>query len=370
MTSPRRVALALGIVGVFAGSLALSTGVAVAAPSASPGAVTFGLQAAQAKRADSRAFLSYGVTAGAALTDHVAVENFGSTPLRLSVYAADAQSTAKGDIAFKPAAQPAVDAGSWLSVGGSGVVTVPPRLASGAPGTVIVPIQLRVPTTATPGDHVAAIIASLVTVSTKSKTPLRFDQRVAERAYIRVSGTLHAGLRVEHLQLKFKQPKTPLGKVTAYVSYTVHNTGNVLLATTQDVSVSGLLGGTAHGPKLPALTGLLPGASVRFSTSVPHASPGIRLSAQVTLHPSPALQGNVDGKLAPIRTSTAGWAWIALLIAILLPLLLVWFVWRRYWYYGTPEDETTEPIAGKPSGAGKKAKNEAETPAAEPAKTR
>jgi hypothetical protein len=370
MTSPRRVVAALGIVGVFATSLALSTGVAAAGQPASPGLattpratltaaglpaapITFGLQAAQAKAPDTRPFLSYGVTSGAVVSDHVAVENFGSAPLKLAVYATDAQSTAKGDITFKPASERPTDAGSWLSVAGTGVVTVPARLPSGAPGTVIVPIKLSVPATATPGDHVAAVIASLVTVSTKSRTPIRLDQRVAERAYIRVSGPLRAQLRVEHLQLKFKQPHTPLGKVTAYVTYTVRNTGNVLLATTQNVSVSGLLGSAGHSGALPALSGLLPGAAVTFSTSIAHVTPGLRLSAQVTLHPSPAVQGNVDGKLSPVRSSTAGWAWIALLIAILLPILLVLFLWRRYWYYGPPEDDTTDSVAKKAPAPGK-----------------
>jgi hypothetical protein len=377
MSNPRRAAAALGFAGVLATSFALSTGVATAGPAAQipAGPVTFGLQAAQAKAPDSRAFLSYGVTTGATVTDHVAVENFGTTPLKLSVYATDAQSTAKGDITFKTADQKPDGAGAWLSVGGKGLVTVPPRLASGAPGSVILPVTLRVPTTATPGDHVAAIIASLVTISTKSNTPIRLDQRVAERAYIRVSGALNPQLRVEHLHLSFKQPHTPLGKVTAYVTYTVHNTGNVLLAANQNVSVSGLFGGSGHSPALPTLMGLLPGASVTFATSIGHVSPGLRLTAQVTLHPSPATQGNVDGKLSPVRSSTADWAWIALLIVILLPLLLVWFLWRRYWYYGPPEDDTSATLAKKASGDDKsklvqKSGSSASETTSEPAKSR
>jgi hypothetical protein len=367
MTSPRRVAAALGIVGVFTASLALTGGVAVAGLPVSPGSttaaqatltsaqipaspVTFGLQAAQAKAADSRPFLSYGVTSGAVIPDHIAVENFGTAALKLAVYATDAQPTSKGDITFKPAGERPVGAGSWLSVTAPGLVTVPPRLPSGAPGSVILPVKLTVPTTATPGDHVAAIIASLVTVSSKSNgTPIRLDQRVAERAYIRVAGALHPQLRIEHLQLQFKQPHTPLGNVTAYVTYTVHNTGNVLLAATQSVGVSGLFGGSAHSPALPALTGLLPGAAVTFSTSIRHVSPGLRLSAQVTLHPSPAVQGNVDGKLAPVRSSTAGWAWIAVLISVLVLALLVLYLWRRYWSYRPPEDDTTESATTKPT---------------------
>jgi hypothetical protein len=305
--------------------------------------VTFGLQPAQAHKTDTRSFFSFGVTPGAKLSDHVAVVNYSAKPLRLAVYATDAAAGADGGITFDTAATTPVDAGSWIKVGTTQLVTVPARHSSGAPGSVILPVAVTVPATADPGDHVAAIIASLVVQgSGSSGTPVRFDQRVAERVYIRVSGTLKARLRVEHLTLSYPQPVNPFGDVTAKITYTVHNTGNLLLSATQGVAVSGLLGGSKHAPKMPDIVRLLPGASVRFSTVVHHISPGFRLTATVTLHPQPAIAGHVDGELSPVRSSTSGWAWVLTLATLVLLALIGLFVWRRYWLFEAVDDEVTE----------------------------
>ena len=332
---PRRIRLVSAALATLVVATVAVPGTASATPAGkSPASVTFGLQPAQAHKTDTRSYFSYGVTPNAKVSDHVAVINYSAKPLTLSIYATDATAAADGGITFDTAATKPVDAGSWITVGTGKLVTVPARKRGGAPGAVILPVAVMVPGSADPGDHVAAIIASLVVQGTSAAgTPVRLDQRVAERVYIRVSGTLKAQLRVEHLTLSFPQPLNPFGDVDAKISYTVHNTGNLLLSATQGVAVSGLAGGTKHAPKLPDIDRLLPGASLRFSTVVHNVSPGFRLTATVTLHPEPALAGHVDGKLSPVRSSTSSWAWVLTLSVLVLLALIGVFIWRRYWLF-------------------------------------
>lgn len=329
--------------------VALTSSVPTTTRSAAPKpAVTFGLQPAQKTKPDQRSYFSFGVTPGAKVTDHIAVINYSPKPLTLAVYATDATTAADGGITFDTAAIKPVDSGSWITVGHTRTVTVPARKPGRAPGSVILPLTVSVPPSADPGDHVAAIIASLVVQGTSAAgTPVRFDQRVAERVYTRVSGTLNARLRVEHLTLSYPQPLNPFGDVTAKVSYTVHNTGNLLLSAAQGVAVSGLLGGTKHAPALPDILGLLPGASLRFSTVVHHVAPGFRLTATVTLHPRPAIAGHVDGSLSPVRSSTSGWAWVLTLSVLVLVALIGLWIWRRYWVFEVADDEDDDIRDGR-----------------------
>ncbi|HEY0804273.1 MAG TPA: hypothetical protein VGD84_04385, partial [Pseudonocardiaceae bacterium] len=70
----------------------------------SPTTATFGVQPATGDKPDARARLTYSATPGAQISDHVAIQNFGTAPLQLHVYANDAFNTADGGFDIQAAA--------------------------------------------------------------------------------------------------------------------------------------------------------------------------------------------------------------------------------------------------------------------------
>ena len=343
MTRTTRTARSL--LGAIVGLAIVSTGALLAASPASaglrtaqPSRVTFGVQPATSGRPGSRPNLSYSATAGSTVRDHVAIVNFSSGPLTLTVYATDAVNTSTGGFGLLAGDKQPKDAGAWTSVagrapGGAVTVRVPARRTSG-PGFVVLPMLLHVPVGASPGDHVGGVVAVLSTIGTNAQgTKVRLDQRVATRLFVRVAGKSSPRLAIEDLTATYHPGRGTLTSGTVAVAYTVHNTGNVSLGAQQSVKVSGLLGAAGATPAVAEVPLLLPGASVRESVVVPGVLPLVRLSATTTLRPT-GLAGAVDPSLAgQIVASTSfwalPWAWLVLLVLIAAALGLWWQRRRR-----------------------------------------
>src|SRR5690242_10120736 len=78
---------------------------------------------------DGRAYLIYYANPGATIFDRVALFNYGAKPLRVQVYATDAEASEDGTFGLKPGGAAITDAGKWikLQVPKSGYVTIPAR---------------------------------------------------------------------------------------------------------------------------------------------------------------------------------------------------------------------------------------------------
>lgn len=301
--------------------------------------VTFGVQPATPTKSgvmapDSRPFLYYAAAPGSTITDHVAILNYSTKPLTLSVYSTDAVNDDKGGFALLPTSERPTDAGAWTSIGAKPVkVTIPARTkaANGQEsyGFRIVPLTVKVPADAAPGDHVGGVVASLVSAANDPNNPnVRLDQRVGTRMFIRVAGALEPNLAIENLSATYTGTLNPVGKGTAVVDFTVANRGNVKLGGRMTVDVSGLLGRQAS-VTLPDQGLILPGNAVNFSVEVADVLPQVRDTATVTIIPL-KLQGDADPELPDVVASTSFWAVPWTLIATILALLLVgWFLWRR-----------------------------------------
>lgn len=308
--------LALLVVGLGALGALLTPAVAA---SAATRLVTFGIQPATASAPDGRPFLSYGVTPGATLRDHVAVLNYSAVPLTLSVYATDALNTANGGLGLLPADRIPVDAGAWVSLGSDRIsLTVPPRTAAAA-GRVVLPVSVTVPATATPGDHVGGIVASLATFTRNAQgANVELDQRIATRLFVRVSGPLRPHLAVDGLSASYHGTGNPFGRGTVTMTYTVHNDGNVKLGGRQEVEIAGLLGSTrAVAPADIPL--LIPGGSKQMTVQVTGVLPAVWMTATVRVVPT-KLASDSDPSLGVVTTATHFWAvpWTALLLVLLL----------------------------------------------------
>ncbi len=319
---------------VIAFAVVAAAGLAPAAAASDSKSVTFGVQPSGLAKTDGRPFFTFGATPGSRLTDHVAFLNYSLVPLRLKVYATDALNTQDGGFGLLEAKQQAVDAGAWLTLGSaSPFVVVPARLSKNSPpGQVIVPITMNVPTTASPGDHGAGIIASLSTLSKNAQgANVILDQRVATRVYVRIAGQVHPKLAVENLSATYHGTLNPLGRGYVTVVYTVRNQGNVKLGGQQTVLVSGLYGGTEQAPKMADIPLLFPGSSIQVSVDVRGVLPSFRLTATASVVPL-MLSGDVDPGLAvKVSESTDFWGvpWPLLALILLLAMGGTWWYRRR-----------------------------------------
>ena len=316
------VAATLGLVGV-SGAAALADG-----KPAPPSRATFGIQPANAAgRIDRRPYLNYDVTPSAVITDRIVVVNYSGVPLTLSVYANDAINDNRGGFSLLTAQQKPSDAGSWIATGtpgGKGMLTVPAR------STAVVPLRISVPSNASPGDHVAGVVASLSTLKLgKDGVNVRLDQRVAVRAFLRVSGRLRPELTIRPLRATYHQNWNPFGAGKVRVVFRVTNTGNVKLAGRQKVITHGLLGSVRQPLATPNLPLLIPGGAVDLSVQLPHVWPEVRVRTTVSVRPL-LMPGDIDPGLRLYTASTTCWAipWSLLLLTLGL-LILALFVRRQ-----------------------------------------
>jgi hypothetical protein len=261
------------------------------------------------------------VKPGQVLRDHVAILNISTRPVTLSVYAADAYNTPDGAFDVLRAGQTSRDLGSWVKLQRT-TATVPARSA------LITPIELHVPKNAEPGDHAAAIVASLRSrVRDRKGNVVDRDDRVGTRLYVRISGPLHPRIELSRHTAGFHAGRIPLGRGRATVTYTIRNTGNVRLVGKQTIRVTNLIGG-ARAAQTPALPELLPGNEFSFATPVEKVLPTFVDTAHVTIDPL-SVSGNVDPAMAQ---ATAKARFVAVPWLVVAALLVLLGVGARWWW--------------------------------------
>ena len=312
--------LSLSVIGVLISAHSASAFQSASGKQSAPGLppqAAFGIGPAGAKGLDGRAYLNFLASPGGTGEDHIAVVNLSTRALAVAVYAVDARTASDGSLTFAPRADRPMDAGAWISVGGHrrDTVVVPGRSKR------LLPIHVTVPANAQPGDHAAAVIASItaraVGAGGASET-LGLEQRVALRAYFRISGVFKPQLEVQHLRVDTPAISwNPFAGRTAVLTYTVRNTGNVRLGAHQEVGISGLFGKTTvRAPDVPEL---YPGGAVQYRVIVNGVHPELRMTARVVLTPL-VVAGDVDpGLPASFQKATTFWfiPW-SLLTAILV----------------------------------------------------
>jgi hypothetical protein len=155
--------------------------------------------------------------------------------------------------------------------------------------------------------------------------------RTGTRLFIRVAGALEPELSVSDLHATYTGTLNPIGKGELTVSYAVTNTGNVDLALTQLVAVSGLV--SDHRQiALANLPLLLPGASTDERVVVAGVWPQFRLRATVSAMEQVPVGSAGVPSLATVSAGVSVWAvpWSSLaLIVLVLVAVAVTFRLRR-----------------------------------------
>jgi WxL interacting protein linking bacterial and host surfaces len=289
-----------------------------------PGAITWGVVPATADGPDGRAAFNYKLDPGAELVDHVAISNHSTEQLTLAVYASDAFTTTDGGFDLLPAAEPPVDAGSWITLD-SAELAIPPR------SRVHVPFQLTVPANATPGDHAGGIVASLT--SQQPGGQVAVEHRVGARIYLRVTGELRPQLTVERIDARYAGTWNPFTGGALTATYTIRNTGNVRLTGSPAIEVAGPFGlgrREATGEPLPEI---LPGGTVTTTVRAAGAAPLFRLTTTATVRPS-GVDGEVLDPAAPVaeartRVWALPWSQSILLLSMSAGAAAGWCLRRR-----------------------------------------
>lgn len=335
---------AIGTAAVMSGPAALAAHASAAAtaahkPKSKPaathapaGSISWSVIPASATAPDRRTTFNYtNVKPGSTITDHVAVLNRSSQSVAFTVYATDATGTTSSDVlTLLPYNVRPAQIGAWTTfthhVAQLSVILPADR-------GVIEPFTIRVPRDASPGDHVGGMIAQ-VTVRRTSHSGASFNetQRIAVPILMRIIGPLHAGLRVESVSASYDGSLNPADDGLATVTYTVQNTGDVLLAGSQHVTVSGPFGSVTA--KVKSLPVVLPGDSIRFTTTAGYLYGMGPLTAHVNLGPTAA--PNEPALATPMAEVTGSASIFAVPWSILLILVVViagvvgWMYWLRY----------------------------------------
>jgi hypothetical protein len=284
----------------------------------------------------NRATLSYELDPGAVVEDAVTLFNYGNVKLTFRLYATDAFNNDDGEFDVLPSGQPPVDLGTWITLSSS-VVTVEPGMQA------TIPITVRVPADARPGDHAGAVLAANDTVGTgpDGKT-VTLDRRTGSRVYLRVSGPVQPELAIENVKTVYEPSLDPLGG-SATVTYRVQNRGNVRLSGTHRASVSGPLGVARKRTARQDLPELLPGEGVTVTATFDDVpAMGVELT-EVEVEPATEVGGTSD--LATVsRTGMA----LAPPLTVLLLGLGAWLAVRARRAHRRHRAEATLAGAGLP----------------------
>lgn len=281
---------------------------------------TVGVRTSGPHSPDNRANFHYEIPPGAAVIDYVAISNYSFHPVTVRVLTADITSTATDT--FVAAAGKPHDGGSWI---------IPEETLVHIPKTSmqIVPFQLTVPRNATPGDHPAAILVSLLVQQPNAKgREVVVDHRIGLRIYLRVPGQLMPQLAIKNLHSHFAGGYTAWGFGHMVTDFNVVNTGNVTVSATQALKYTRSLWLGEVPVKLGPLQQIVPGGSIHV-----HSQSGSMFAfANVDTYVSETPTGMPAGIAAAVATAKVGtfvfpWAWLVLLLV----LIVLGYLARRWW---------------------------------------
>lgn len=286
--------------------------------------ITFAIAASDGRKNDGRTSFAWLAQPGQVIDDHVIVYNLGRVKARFFVYTIDAVTSQDGAFALSQLTDPQSGFGTWASV--------KPQLVTLAGGqSAVVPVTIRVPENATPGDTAGGVVVSSIPDRpdiTTVEQQVAVATRIGIKSVVRVAGDLRASLAVQGLTTTFEPSLTEPGFGRLTATWTVVNDGNVRVEADRSVTVDGLVGGRLVDDTRPVLNSILPGTSITESVTYDHVLAGIKLTTEVTAHPV-LLDG--DAPVAPDATAQdVQWAisWVLLLILLAIGLL-TWALVRR-----------------------------------------
>lgn len=261
----RTLAPAAVVLAAFLACIPLASAAAAAEPLptivAADGPVTWSVEPTPTTEGGRRAF-SYEVDPGTQVQDSFLITNGGETEAEFIIYATDAFNDIEtGNFSLLEAEDEPTDLGSWITPA-SDKLTIGPGLQA------TVPFNLLIPSDATPGDHSAGIVASVLTETQQDGSTVVLEQRVGVRMYLTVSGEPVASVEVQGLTSSFTPSLNPFAPGELTVSYEVRNTGNKRVDVNQALRASGIFGIPVGEVTPEPIIDLLPRQIVRVNVRI------------------------------------------------------------------------------------------------------
>ena len=256
---------------------------------------------------------------GDVIKDKVQIQNWTKKPITFKLYGADGYNTEEGGFfALRDGAEKMTDLGAWVTPVTSQVTVYGRTLVN-------VPVTVRIPANATPGDHVGGVVAQNVAVESSGgndSVQVGVQRAVGARMYVRVGGTTSPGLEVGDVRLEHDRGALPwTGEGKATVSWTVENTGNLRLSPEGSVVLDGRFGQSST-VELGRLVDLLPGEKVTLTRAVTGVPWIGRARAEVRLSAGDELEDRAE-----VTAWIVPWAAVASVL-LLLVLALAWWLRR------------------------------------------
>jgi hypothetical protein len=187
---------------------------------------------------------------------------------------------------------------------------------------VVLPVRLRVPDNATPGDHPAGIVAQLVSAEGEG---VQIASRVGVRVHLRVAGDVVAELVPEGVTASYTPSWNPFARGTVTVTFAIANAGNVRLGANTVASVKGPMGVVPGRARIQQRE-VLPGQAAKATVEIPVA-PLFFGWGRIDASPVVVGEDEVDAALtagtASFTVWTVPWSQLVLLLAIIGAFLLV-----------------------------------------------
>lgn len=264
----------------------------------------------------TRSRFQFSMGPGQSISDEYYVINNGTVAQHIVIYPTDAFNADNGDFALFAATEDPRDVGTWISFDGQTKLEL--DLEPGK--SQVIPFQVTVPADARPGDHVGGIVASVLSPDGQ----VRLERRVATRLYVRVSGDLQPGFTIGALTTSYDATINPFNG-TVKATFTLTNSGNVVLAAKTTSSVSGLFGIPLSGEVEKDIPELFPGASRSYTVEIPGVWQWIWANAKVSLVGVPADGDRAVGTMPTGQREAAVWGvpWVLLIIVIILVVILL-----------------------------------------------
>lgn len=253
----------------------------------------------------TRTQFEYSTDPGTQVRDFIVVSNLGETAAEFAIYATDATNDVDtGAFGLLPSNEAPTDLGAWITMDVDSITLQPGQEST-------IPFNLLIPSDATPGDHVAGIVASITTTAESEGTTVNLEQRVGARMYLRVAGDVVSGAEISGVTSSFTPELNPFAFGRIAVDYNVRNTGNVRMDVNQEVRITGPFGIPLAEITPEPLSDLLPRQTVNVSTEIPQIAALFLAFSTITVEPGPlgsagaSDEESTEGAPTPEPTSTA-----------------------------------------------------------------
>jgi len=200
----------------------------------------------------TRSWFIYNLQPEQTKTDSFTVVNNSSEPLDVSLYPVDASTTTDGAFTLKSEQEDRQSIGSWVTLSTTHVHLKASERRQ-------IPFTITIPKNKLAGDYAGGIVVQKTAVTPSSQGNLKVNivSRVGVRIYETVPGDQQASLEITNFS------RTENNEHDAY-SFSLKNTGNVILYPTGTVTTKNWNGQTVQSNDLTMLGSLFPGKDTSF----------------------------------------------------------------------------------------------------------